>query len=176
MNGSTGTMLTIRGTAGPQGPLALDVGGAGGVPVVFVHADAGNFTQWREALGHVRPTRLAVTSCARPPTPGPRDDYGSIAGPNPEVRGRVLWDVGATPPATVTGTFEALGANDPAPALAGYRGPRLSLVTPPNDTPASLHRLDPALPHRAATGTGHWLHPDDPDRFHGVLDEFLAPG
>jgi pimeloyl-ACP methyl ester carboxylesterase len=54
-------MLTIRSTAGPQGLLALDdAGGGDGLPVVFIHADLGNFTQWREALDHLRPGHRAL--------------------------------------------------------------------------------------------------------------------
>lgn len=253
-------MLTIRTVAGPQGTLALDDGGTAGMPVVLVHADIGNFTQWREALDHLRPKHRAVAldlrghgrsaspadgdlsfrgraddvvalvdalglarfvlvghsgggtvalqyaalNAARvaglllvdPPSDGrqmpeeqkshfmallrspasvqtARDYYGSIVGSNAAVRERVLWDVGATPPATIVGTFEALGSYDPAPALAAYRGPRLSLITPGNDTPASLHRIDPSLAHRVVTGTGHWLQLDDFTAFHRALDDFL---
>ncbi len=255
-------MLTIRTITGPQGTLALDDGGAGsGVPVLFVHADLGNFTQWREALDHLRPARRAVALDLRghgrsaPPADGDysiegraddvaavvdalgfgrvvlvghsgggavalryaarnasrvegvllvdppmdarqvpeaqrrdfierlrspacidtaRDYYGAIVGSNAQVRERVLWDLGATPCETMVGTFEALGMYDPAPALAAYRGRRLSLITPPNDTPASLHHLDPTLPHRVVTGTGHWLQLDDPVGFRRALDEFIA--
>lgn len=254
-------MLTIRQIDGPQGTLALDDGGSAGLPVLFVHADIGNVTQWREALDHLRPTRravaldlrghgrsapaangdysfsgraedvaalvdaldlarfvlvghsgggvVAVQYAAQHPDrvaglllvdPGqdgrqfPADQrrrfmellrssayaettrkyYASIAGSNAEVRDRILWDVGATPQQTIIGTFAALETYDPKPALAAYRGPRLSLVTPPNDTPASLHNIDPDLPHRVVTGTGHWLQLDDPAGFHRALDEFIA--
>jgi len=37
-----------------------------------------------------------------------RDYYASIAGPNADVRERVLWDLAATPPTSVIGMFEAL--------------------------------------------------------------------
>lgn len=255
-------MLTIRTIAGPRGTLALDDGGAGsGVPVVFVHANLGNFTQWREALDHLRPSRRAVALDLRghgrsaPPADGEysterrADDvaavvealglgrvvlvghsggaavalqyaardpsrvaglllvdpaldarqvpeeqrrafmerlrssacmdtarayYESIVGSNAQVRERVLWDLGATPCETIVGTFEALETYDPAPALAAYRGRRLSLVTPSNDTPGSLHSLDPTLPHRVVEGTGHWVQLDDPVGFRKVLDEFIG--
>lgn len=254
-------MLTIRAITGPQGKLALDDGGAGeGLPAVFVHADIGNFTQWREALDHLRPARRALALDLRghgrsaPATDGDysiqgraddvaavldaldlshvvlvghsgggsvilqyaarhaarvagvllvdpasdarqfpedqrrhfmerlhsptcidaaRDYYASIVGSNAQVRERVLWDVGATPCETIIGTFEALGMYDPTPALTAYHGQRLSLVTPRNDTPTSLHHLDPSLPHRVVTGTGHWMQLDDPAGFHRTLDEFL---
>lgn len=100
--------------------------------------------------------------------------FRSIAGENPEVVERVLADALATPQEAVVGTFAALLRFDPTPFLRSYRGPRLSLVTPPMDTPAGYHRLDEELPHRVVEGTGHWLHLDDPTAFGAALDGFLA--
>jgi pimeloyl-ACP methyl ester carboxylesterase len=40
--------------------LYLDDGGAGGVPVLFVHSLAGNTGQWAPQLAHLRPERRAV--------------------------------------------------------------------------------------------------------------------
>ena len=46
---------------GPQGKLHVDDGGRGAaVPLLFVHGNGGNLTQWREALAHARLTRRAV--------------------------------------------------------------------------------------------------------------------
>ena len=46
---------------GPQGRLHVDDGGRGsGVPVLFVHGNTGNLTQWRAQLDHVRQSRRAV--------------------------------------------------------------------------------------------------------------------
>jgi pimeloyl-ACP methyl ester carboxylesterase len=46
---------------GPQGRLHVDDGGSGrGVPVLFVHGNGANLTQWRHQLEHVRATRRAV--------------------------------------------------------------------------------------------------------------------
>jgi len=46
---------------GPQGRLHVDDGGRGsGVPVLFVHGNSGNLTQWRAQLDHERQTRRAV--------------------------------------------------------------------------------------------------------------------
>jgi pimeloyl-ACP methyl ester carboxylesterase len=46
---------------GPQGRLHVDDGGRGsGVPVLFVHGNSGNLTQWRAQLDHVRQSRRAV--------------------------------------------------------------------------------------------------------------------
>jgi pimeloyl-ACP methyl ester carboxylesterase len=101
------------------------------------------------------------------------DYYGSIAGPNEAVRGQVLGDAGRTPQATVIGTFEALASYDPTPALRGYRGPRLSLISAMGENPAALHHIDPTLPHEVVPGTGHWVHLDAPQTFLERLDAFL---
>jgi pimeloyl-ACP methyl ester carboxylesterase len=61
---------------------------------------------------------------------------------------------------------------DPRPALAGYRGPLLSVVTPNNDQPLSLHRVGKGFPHRVVTGTGHWIQLDKPEVVDRILDEF----
>ena len=67
---------------GPAGALAIDDGGGGGLPVVFVHSLAGNSSHWAAQLEHLRPSRRAVALDLRghgrsePPKNG---DY-SIAG------------------------------------------------------------------------------------------------
>ena len=101
------------------------------------------------------------------------DYYGSIAGPNDAVRARILHDAAGTPQSTVIGTFTALSTYDSTPALRGYRGPRLSLVSEMGENPAALHRLDSTLPHETIRGTGHWLHLDEPALFRDRLDAFL---
>ena len=46
---------------GPQGRLHVDDGGSGdAIPVLFVHGNGANLTQWRAQLDHLRPTRRAV--------------------------------------------------------------------------------------------------------------------
>lgn len=45
---------------GPAGVLYVDDGGRGGLPVVFVHASAGNTAQWAAQLAHLRPHRRAL--------------------------------------------------------------------------------------------------------------------
>lgn len=60
-------------------------GGAGGVPVVFVHSSAGSTAHWTPQLAHLRRTRRAVAldlrSHGQSASP-PRDDYAvdSLAG------------------------------------------------------------------------------------------------
>jgi pimeloyl-ACP methyl ester carboxylesterase len=99
--------------------------------------------------------------------------YGAIAGPHEHVRQRVLRDATGAPQEVVVALFEALAAYNPAPALRGYLGRRLSLVTPVTDTPAALHQIAPEFPYRRLNTAGHWPQLDDPAEFHRILDEFL---
>jgi pimeloyl-ACP methyl ester carboxylesterase len=46
--------------AGPRGRLRVDDRGAGGLPVLFVHGNGGNRTQWAAQLEHLRRTRRAA--------------------------------------------------------------------------------------------------------------------
>lgn len=253
--------MTIGSIDGPQGRLALNDEPGPGPAVLFVHGDAGNQTQWREALDHLRTHRRAIAfdlrgsgqsalpadndysyagrsddigavvhalnlgACilvahsgggvaalhyaAEHPErvralllvdpagdgrrfpeaqrrhflellDGPtwrdtlRDYYTSIAGPNPAVRDRVLRDAAAAPQAAVLGGFRALSQYDPTPALAQFRGRRLSLVTSIGENPAALHHLDTDLPHQPWPIAGHWPHLDDPPAFHRIMDEFIG--
>lgn len=49
-----------RWIEGPRGRLRVDDGGDGGPPVLFVHGNGGNRTQWAAQLDHLRRTRRAV--------------------------------------------------------------------------------------------------------------------
>ena len=49
-----------RRIAGPTGMLAVNDGGQGGVPVLFVHSLAGRSAHWAHQLEHLCPTRRAV--------------------------------------------------------------------------------------------------------------------
>ena len=97
-----------------------------------------------------------------------------LTGADPVARARVMADLEATPKETVVGFFKAGRDYDPLPALRSYGGPMLSVVTPINDEPFSLHNLGTGLPRTTFTGTGHWLHMDKPEEFNGILDGFLA--
>jgi arginase len=90
------------------------------------------------------------------------------------VRERVMADLRATPKEAVVGFFRAQRDYDPLPALEGYAGPRLSVITPAGDAPFGLHNVDPELAHTPITGTGHWLQMDKPEEFNRRLDEFLV--
>jgi pimeloyl-ACP methyl ester carboxylesterase len=245
--------------AGPAGTLAVDDGGRGGLPVVFVHSLAGNATHWARQLEHLRPTRRAVALDLRghggsePPRNADysiagmagdiaaivdtlglqrfvlvghsmgggvslvyagahpervaglllldpigdgkqiadseakplltaldtnydatiREYWTGVAGPDSAVRERLLAELRATPRATVVPAFRDVLRFDPDPALARYRGLKLSIVTPYNDQPFSLHRLGKGFPHWVVQGTGHWIQLDKPDEFNRMMDEFL---
>jgi pimeloyl-ACP methyl ester carboxylesterase len=252
------TMSASR-VSGPAGALALDDGGSGGLPVVFVHSLAGNSTHWSKQLEHLRRARRAVALDLRghgrsePPKNGDytiaamagdvaavadtlgldrfvlvghsigggvalayagahpdrvaglvlvdpigdgkqippaeakaylagfetnydstsREYWTTVAGPDSVIRKRLLADLKATPGEAVVQGLRDIMQFDPHPALARYSGPKLSVVTPHNDMPSSLHRLGKGFPHRLVEGTGHWIQLDKPEEFNRLLDEFL---
>jgi pimeloyl-ACP methyl ester carboxylesterase len=250
----------MRKMPGPAGALAVDDGGSGGLPVVFVHSLAGNSTHWAAQLEHLRRDRRAVAFDVRghgrsePPRKGDytiaamagdiaavvdtlggfdrfvlvghsmgggvaltyagahpdrvaglvlldpigdgkqipaaeakaylagfessydstsREYWTTVAGPDSAIRKRLLADLQATPQEAVVQVLRDLMQFDPDPALARYPGPKLSIVTPHNDMPSSLHRLGEGFPHRMVEGTGHWIQLDKPDELNRMLDEFL---
>jgi pimeloyl-ACP methyl ester carboxylesterase len=97
-----------------------------------------------------------------------------LTGADPAAREHVMADLEATPKETVVGFFKAARGYDPLPALRSFDGPMLSVVTPMNDEPFSLHNLGTSLPHATFARTGHWLHMDKPDEFNRILDGFLT--
>lgn len=99
--------------------------------------------------------------------------WTEIAGPDSAVQRRLLADLRATPGETVLPVLRSVMQFDPDSALARYKGPILSVVTPHNDAAFSLHRLGKGFPHQVVTGTGHWIQLDKPDDFNRLLDEFL---
>jgi pimeloyl-ACP methyl ester carboxylesterase len=96
-----------------------------------------------------------------------------LVGSSPRVRQYLLSQLARTREQTVVESLAALFEFDPVTALANYPGPRLSVVTRCNETPAAYHRLVATLPHRAHEGTGHWLQLDAPERVNALIDEFL---
>jgi pimeloyl-ACP methyl ester carboxylesterase len=100
--------------------------------------------------------------------------WEQIAGPDTTVKERLLADLRTTPQDAVLRLFREVMRFDPDPALAGYRGPIMSVVTPSNDQPFSLHRLGNGFPYRIVKETGHWIQLDRPELVNRILDEFLA--
>jgi|1186.fasta_scaffold18966_2 pimeloyl-ACP methyl ester carboxylesterase len=103
-----------------------------------------------------------------------RGYWSQIAGSNAAVKDRLLADLRVTPREAVEQLFREVMRFDPRPPLAGYRGPILSVVTPNNDEPFSLHRVGKGFAHRVVTHTGHWIQLDKPEVFNHLLDEFLT--
>jgi pimeloyl-ACP methyl ester carboxylesterase len=99
--------------------------------------------------------------------------WATISGPDPAIAARLLRDLRATARDTVVGVLKAVAAFDPKPALAGYRGPALAVITPSNNYPFSMHRVGAGMPHRVVEGTGHWLQLDKPEEFSRILERFL---
>jgi pimeloyl-ACP methyl ester carboxylesterase len=52
--------VSVTRIDGPVGVLAVDDGGSGGLPVIFAHSLAGNISQWKAQLEHLRPKRRAI--------------------------------------------------------------------------------------------------------------------
>lgn len=99
---------------------------------------------------------------------------GMLSAAAPQVREQVMADVKRTPRAVFAAAARSLASNDPVPAIAGFGGPMLTIVTPENEKPESLHKLVPRLPAKVITGTSHWIMMDKPDEFNAAMDEFLA--
>jgi pimeloyl-ACP methyl ester carboxylesterase len=102
-----------------------------------------------------------------------RGYWSTVAGPDSAIQKRLLADLEATPREAVVQVLRDVMQFDPDPLLARYSGPKLSIVTPHNDMPSSLHRLGKGFPHWMVEGTGHWIQLDKPDEFNRILDEFL---
>lgn len=86
---------------------------------------------------------------------------------------RVMNDLMATARDVVVSGLRCLSRFDPVAILRDYAGPTLSVTTPLNDLPYSLHKLIPELPHERIEGTSHWLQMDAPEEFNGMLTRFL---
>ncbi len=99
--------------------------------------------------------------------------WTSIAGTDVAIRRRLLDDLKRTPRETMVRVLREVMQFDPDSALAAYSGPKLSIVTPHNDMPFSLHRLGRGFPHQVVEGTGHWIQLEKPDVINRLLDEFL---
>jgi pimeloyl-ACP methyl ester carboxylesterase len=129
----------------------------------------GDGTQTPEA--EVRPFLEALGSPAYSETI--EGYWSSIAGSDGAVLERLLRDLRETPRETVVRGLHAVMAFDPKPALTGFRGPTLAVITPANDFPYSMHRVGAGLPHRVIAGTGHWLQLEKPEEFNRILERFL---
>jgi pimeloyl-ACP methyl ester carboxylesterase len=96
-----------------------------------------------------------------------------VVGGDPDAAGWVLEDLRLTHEEAVSRAAEGSLRYQPLPALARYKGPRLSIVSDMNRLPYSLHNLLPDLPTQLMTGTGHWMMMDRPESFNRLLDGFV---
>lgn len=96
-----------------------------------------------------------------------------VVGGDRAAAGWVLEDLRLTHEGSIVPAVEGSIHYQPLPALARYRGPRLSIVSDMNRLPISLHQLLPDLPVSLMPGTGHWLMMDRPSDFNRLLDGFL---
>lgn len=103
------------------------------------------------------------------------EDYWKeiLVNAGPGVASLVLADLRATPQQTVVQSMRALAGFDSSRALTAFKGPVMSVTTPLNDFPSSLHRVHPWLPHHRLTNVSHWLQLDRPVEFNRILDGFL---
>jgi pimeloyl-ACP methyl ester carboxylesterase len=103
-----------------------------------------------------------------------KDYVGALlTGSDPKVRDSIMKELESADREMIISIVRELFKYDPLPALAGYNGPLLSVVTPGNDNQYSLHKLLPDLLHVVIPGTGHWIHMDKPEEFNALLDTFL---
>ncbi|RKH13209.1 alpha/beta fold hydrolase [Corallococcus praedator] len=92
----------------------------------------------------------------------------------PEVRERVMGQLGRTAQGAFRGGMGALLTFDPESALKRYPGPVLSVITPLNESPGAYHVLVPRVWSEKVTGTGHWVQLDAPEQVNRLLGAFLA--
>lgn len=83
-------------------------------------------------------------------------------------------DLRKTPHETVVGTLGDLLSFDPVTPINRYPGPKRTLITTLNETPASLQNLVDDLPCEKIVGTGHWPQLEKPAEVNARLDAFLA--
>lgn len=102
-----------------------------------------------------------------------RKHWSTVGGADSTVRSRLMANLQDTPQEAVVQGLRSVMEFDPLPALERYQGPMLSVVTPYNDQPFSLHRLGKGFPHLVVQDTGHWIQLDKPDEFNHMLDDFL---
>ena len=245
----------------PSGPLFVDDGGSGQIPVLFIHGNGGSTAQWAEQLRHLRPTRRAVAldlpGMGKSPAPANGDhsldamaaaidvttrkiglrrfvlvghSYGgavvaTYAAQHPDrvagivyvdaagapltlteqqkapllaalradkmavinawfapmlkpssaaVRDAVLASAKNTSLEAFTSALLSLEGYDAQRIVNAYHGPRLAIAATDIESPASFHKLFPAITAKPISGAGHWIMLDKPAELNAALDAFLA--
>ena len=90
------------------------------------------------------------------------------------VRQRVMNDLRATRKESIVFSMREMTSFNAADALRRYTGPMLTVTTPMNEYPSSLHNVIAGLRRETMTDVSHWLHLDRPSEFNAILDRFLT--
>lgn len=101
---------------GPQSRHRVDDAGRGGLPVLFVHGNSGNRTQWAAQLAHLRASRRAIAFDLRgmgESSPAANGDY-SVEG--------FAEDVAAVADASRIDRFVLVGHSYGGPVVCAYAG------------------------------------------------------
>ncbi len=97
-----------------------------------------------------------------------------LAGSAPETAETILQALAATPAKALIGPLRSAAVHSTTEDLERYPGPALSVVTPLNSLPISLHRLLPQrLPGTTLLDSSHWLMLDRPREVAAILERFL---
>jgi pimeloyl-ACP methyl ester carboxylesterase len=157
--------------AGPAGAIHVSDGGRGtALPILFVHGNGANLTQWQAQLDHVRQSRRAVAldlrGMGKSAVPA-NGDYSIEA---------MASDVAAVADALQLRRFIIVGHSYGGGAdIRAFKGPRLAIISASlAKNPSSFHSQFPEVPSREMEGVSHWLMMDKPDDFNRILDDFLA--
>lgn len=118
---------------GPQGPLFVDDGGAGGTPVVLVHSAAGSTAHWELQLAHLRRARRAVALDVRGHgrSAPPRDGSYALAAMGADVL--AVADALGLPRFVLAGHSQGASVAIAAAAAAPGRVAGLLLLDPATD-------------------------------------------
>jgi pimeloyl-ACP methyl ester carboxylesterase len=165
-------VAAVESIAGPWGDLRIDDGGAGGVPVVFVHGLAADHHVWDKALAHERKTRRALAFDLHghgESAPSSTGDYSMES---------FAADVAAVVDARGVERFVLVGhsmGGDVVVAYAGLHPERIAgLVLV--DAPGDLSGVPPAALEELAAGFAEESYADFSVKFYGEMLIDAAPG
>ncbi|MFZ5893372.1 MAG: alpha/beta fold hydrolase [Myxococcota bacterium] len=102
-----------------------------------------------------------------------KEFYASIAGPNREVRERVLADCEAVTCDARLGVARAFVRWNPEPSLKAWRGPIHIVSSKANDNGHALYDLRPDISRTVVPQVGHWIQLDDASLVARALQSFV---
>jgi len=101
--------------------------------------------------------------------------FGDMLAPaRPATKDMVLADLRKSRREVVAASAASMVSYDPVPALKGFPGPMLTIVTVQNQESYSLQNVIPRLPSKEMTDVSHWLQLDNPSGFNALMDDFLG--